>query len=131
TAGAVLLYRTDLPFQKLLRALTIVTLFVPLPRFASGLRAAPGSGGWLPAALWSTPPQGDPDVSPSGIAWKPWAQGLEAAIWIHAVAALPWVVLLVGQGLRWVEGELEEDALMIISSWRVLLRVSLPRSRAA
>ena len=35
TAGAVLLYRTDLPFQKLLRALTIVTLFVPLPLFAT------------------------------------------------------------------------------------------------
>jgi iron(III) transport system permease protein len=53
------------------------------------------------------------------------------AIWVHAVAALPWVVLLVGQGLCWVERELEEDALLVASPWRVLWAVTLPRCRAA
>src|SRR5262245_1633211 len=45
-AGAVLLYRTDLPGQRLLRFLVILSLFVPLPLFASGWQAALGTGGW-------------------------------------------------------------------------------------
>jgi iron(III) transport system permease protein len=130
-AGAVLLYRTDLPLRGLFRFLVVLTLFVPLPLFASGWQAALGSGGWLPAAFWSAPPAGDPDGSPTGLVWKAWGRGWVAAVWIHAVAALPWVVLLVGQGLRWVERELEEDALTAAGPWRVLWAVTLRRSAAA
>jgi iron(III) transport system permease protein len=130
-AGAVLLYRTDLPLRRPLRFLLILTLFIPLPLFASCWQAALGSGGWLPVPIWTTPSPTDPDVSATGIAWKPWAMGLPAAVWIHATAGLPWIVLLVGQGLRWVERELEEDALTVMSPWRVLLGVTLPRCRAA
>lgn len=129
-AGAVLLYRTDLPGRKLLRLLTVLALFVPLPLFASAWQATLGTGGWLPVAAWSTPREGDPDVTPTGLTWKPWAQGLPAAVWIHAAAALPWVVLLVGHGLRWVEPELEEDALTAAGPARVLWSVTLPRCRA-
>jgi iron(III) transport system permease protein len=128
--AAVLLYRTDLPLRRGLRFLAIVTLFIPLPLFASAWQAAVGTGGWFPVAVWSTPPPGDPDIQATGIAWKPWAHGLVAAIWIHAVAGLPWVIVLVGQGLRWVERELEEDALTVAPPWRVLLGVTLPRCRA-
>jgi iron(III) transport system permease protein len=39
--------------------------------------------------------------------------------------------LLVGQGLGWVERELEEDALLVASPWRVLWAVTLPRCRVA
>ena len=129
--GAVLLNRTDLPFRQTLRFLTVLTLFVPLPLFASAWQAALGTGGWLPLPAWTTPLPGDPDVAPTGIAWKPWAQGLDAAIWVHAVAGLPWVVWIVGQGLSWVERELEEDALLLMNPLRVLLSVTLPRCRAA
>jgi iron(III) transport system permease protein len=130
-AGAVLLYRTDLPLRRSLRFLAVVALFVPLPLFATGWQAALGSGGLLPAAAWSTPPPGDPDRAPSGPSYKPWAQGIGAAAWAHAVAGLPWVVLLVGLGLLWVERELEEDALTAAAPGRVLRRVTLPRSAAA
>jgi iron(III) transport system permease protein len=130
-AGAVLLYRTDLPFRGFLRQITLLSLFIPLPLFTSAWQAALGTSGLLPIALWTTPPAGDPDISPSGIAWKPWAQGLDAAIWVHAVAGLPWVVWLVGQGLCWVERDLEEDALLAASPWRVLWAVTLPRCRTA
>jgi iron(III) transport system permease protein len=130
-AGAVLLYRTDLPGRRFLRFLIVLTLFVPLPLFASAWQAALGTGGWMPVAVWSTPRPGDPDVAPTGIAWKPWAQGLGAAIWVHAMAGLPWVIVLVGQALRWVERELEEDALTVIGPWRVLWLVTLPRCQAA
>lgn len=130
-AGAVLLYRTDLPLRGFLRQITLLSLFVPLPLFASAWQAALGTSGLVPIALWTTPPPGDPDISPSGIAWKPWAQGLDAAIWVHAVAGLPWVVWIVGQGLCWVERDLEEDALLATSPWHVLWAVTLPRCRAA
>jgi iron(III) transport system permease protein len=129
--GAVLLYRTDLPGRDFFRFVALLTLFVPLPLFASGWQAALGSGGLLPAAFWSPPAASDPDVSPTGFVWKAWGRGLNAALWIHAAAALPWVVLLVGQGLRWVEPDLEEEALTFAGPWRVLTRVTLRRSLAA
>jgi iron(III) transport system permease protein len=131
-AGAMLLSRTDLPLRGLLRFLVILTLFVPLPLFASAWQASLGSGGfvvrYLPAlsALWSPPAVG---TAPGG--WTAWGRGLNAAIWIHAVAALPWVILIVGQGLTWVERSLEEEALTLVAPWRVLLGVSLRRSLAA
>jgi iron(III) transport system permease protein len=130
-AAAILLYRTDLPGRRFWWLLTVLTLFVPLPLFASAWQAALGAGGWLPVALWSRVVAGDPDISSTGFVWKPWAQGLGAAIWVHAMAALPWVILIVGQGLTWVERELEEDALTAAGPWRVFWRVTLPRSRAA
>jgi iron(III) transport system permease protein len=131
TAGAVLLYRTDLPGRRLLRFLAVLTLFVPLPLFASGWEAALGSTGWLPVAVWNRLAPNDPDLAPSGDLWKPWGQGVAAAAWVHAVAAVPWVLVLVGQGLCWVERELEEDALTAAGPWRVLFAVTLRRSLAA
>jgi iron(III) transport system permease protein len=131
TAGAVLLYRTDLPGRRVLRLLAVLTLFVPLPLFASGWEAALGSGGWLPVAVWNRLAPNDPDLAPGGALWKPWGQGVAAAVWIHAVAALPWVLVIVGQGLRWVERDLEEDALTAAGPWRVLFAVTLRRSLAA
>jgi iron(III) transport system permease protein len=74
----------------------------------------------LPLPSWRTPEVG-----------APWAEGLGAAVWVHAVAGLPWVILLVGLGLVWVERELEEDALTACGPWRVLWHVTLPRCRAA
>jgi len=122
-ALALLLYRSDLPGRGLLHCLLVLLLFVPLPVFASAWQAALGSAGWLPTLGWLTPASAAP--------WQPWAQGLSAAIWVHAAAALPWVVLLAGQGFRWVERELEEDALLSAPPWRVWWSVTLPRARAA
>jgi iron(III) transport system permease protein len=126
-AAAVLLYRTDLPGRPLWRLLTLLTLFVPLPLFTSGWQAALGAGGWLPLPAWS----GGGSIAPVAVGWTPWGQGIGSAIWIHAVAALPWVILLAGQGLSWVERELEEDARLLMPAWRVLPRVTLPRAGAA
>jgi iron(III) transport system permease protein len=129
--AAVLLYRTDLPLRGFFRFLTILTLFVPLPLVVSAWQAALGAGGWFPLDFWTRPPAGDPDISPSGLAWKPWAQGIGAAAWVHAVVGLPWVILIVGQGLCWVEREMEEDALTVVGPWRVLFCISLPRCKTA
>jgi iron(III) transport system permease protein len=134
-AAAVLLYRTDLPGRQLWRLLTLLTLFVPLPLFTSGWQAVLGSGGWLPLPAWSYGgPGGLSDgtgVSSVVSMWTPWGQGIGSAIWIHSVAALPWVILLAGQGLLWVERELEEDARTLMPAWLVMFRVTLPRAGAA
>ena len=39
---------------------------------------------------------------------------------VHAMAALPWVILVVGVGLAPIEPELEESALLDFGPWRVL-----------
>jgi iron(III) transport system permease protein len=119
TLTAVLLYRTDLPLRGLFRFLTVLTLFVPLPLVTTAWQAALGSGGWFHWSLFV--PQTD----------RPWAEGMGPAIWIHTQAALPWVILIVGQGLRWVQPELEEDALLTTGPWTVLWRVTLPQCRGA
>ncbi len=129
TAGAILLYRTNLPGRGLFHFLLLLALFIPLPLFASSWQAILGTGGLLPAPLWN--PWRPVEAGSGGVSWSPWGQGLGSAVWIHAQAALPWVVLLVGQGLQWVEPELEEDALLAAPPGRVLLRVTLPRARAA
>lgn len=128
--AAVFLYRTDLPFRHTLRALVVLTLFIPLPLFTSGWQAAVGSGGWLPLRWWNAERPPDAVFSSDGNVWTPWGQGIGTAIWIHAVAGLPWIVWLVGRGLRQVDRELEEDALTTTSAWRVVLLVSLPRASA-
>jgi iron(III) transport system permease protein len=116
-AAAVLLYRTDLPLRHLFRFLIVLLLFVPLPLLTTAWQAALGSGGLLAVPVWQS------DV------WQPWAQGLGPAIWIHALASWPWVVLIVGNGLCWVEGELEEDALLAADALTVLRLVTLRRCR--
>jgi iron(III) transport system permease protein len=131
TALAALLYRTDLPLRRTYRFVILWTLFVPLPLFASGWQTVLGSGGYLPLAWWNRSAQVGPAFSGPAGPWSPWGAGIGSAIWIHAVAGLPWVVLLVGQGLRWVERDLEEDALTVLPPWRVFLGVTLVRSVAA
>ena len=108
TLAAAILYRTDLPCRRLFRVLALLPLFVPLPLFASSFQIVAALG-----------------------AWTPFHHDLAAAIFVHALAALPWAILLIGQGMTWVERELEEDALTSVPAWRVFLTITLPRSGAA
>ena len=103
---AVLLYRTDLPGRRLLRALFVAAMFVPLPLFALAWQSVGGG-------------------------WRPWTHGLLPAAFVHAMAALPWVVWLTGLGLARVEPELEEDALTVMPAAGVLWRVSLRQAAPA
>src|SRR5262249_60837047 len=97
---AVLPYRPGLPGRSAWRAVLGVGLFVPLPLFALAWQATGGGG------------------------WRPWTQGLFWASFVHAAAALPWVVWLTGLGLTRVEPELEEDAWTAAPGWRVFWRES-------
>jgi iron(III) transport system permease protein len=112
---AFLLTRTDLPGRSALYWLLVLTLFVPVPLFVSGWQAV------RDALL---------DLFPAA-EWSPWSLGMGSAIFLHSIAALPWVVLIVSRALEHGEsaqslGALEEDALTIRPAWWVLLFVSLP-----
>ena len=110
TLLAVAIAKTSLWGRRVLEGCLIVMLFVPLYVQATAWQATIGQGGWL--------------VDKSLLA------GWSAAIWIHGVAAIPWVVLFVAATLRKVPRELEEEALQDAASWRVLLRVSLQHALA-
>lgn len=102
---AVVVAKTSVWGKRWLERGLIVLLCVPLYVQATAWQATAGQGGWLfDGQLLS---------------------GWTAAIWIHAVAAVPWVVLFVAATLRKVPRELEEEALQDAEAWRVLLRVSL------
>lgn len=114
TVLAALVFRTDLPAAAWWRALLILPLFIPLPVFAGLWKATLGTQGLFTVL--------------TGAAWD---MGLLPAVATHAVAALPWVVLVVGLGLRSVEPELEETALLDASGLSVFRRVTLRRASGA
>lgn len=115
TGLAWLLVRTDLPGRRIGLALTGLLLFVPLYLQTAAWQAGFGLQGWY-TLIYQAPA---------------WLQGWTGAIWVHAMAALPWVVLIVGAGFWLVEPELEEQALLDGSLGQVFFRVTFPRTAAA
>jgi iron(III) transport system permease protein len=116
---AVLLFRTSFLGRRFLLFLLAILLFVPLPVLVSSWQGFFGPDGFLPSGFWRN------------AEGRPWVSGLGAAIWIHGMAAVPWVTFIVGLGLKWVEPELEDEAAQSVGPWRVLLLVTLPRVRAS
>ncbi|MBX6312558.1 MAG: iron ABC transporter permease, partial [Isosphaeraceae bacterium] len=116
-AGVLLafwLFRTDLWGRRVWIGLMALSLFVPMPLHALAWLGALGNVGRSQA-----------------IGSRPILVGWQGAAVVHALAAIPWVVLLVGVGLRGVEAELEEAALLDLPAWRVVLRLSLRRAIGA
>ena len=110
TAIAWLLLRSDLPGKRAGTSIIVLLLFLPLYLQASAWQAGFGQEGWY-------------SIAGSGEAW---IKGWNATVWVHALAAVPWVVLFVGLGLRNVETALEEQALLDGTPWQVFCRVTLP-----
>jgi iron(III) transport system permease protein len=77
-----------------------VALFVPLPVWAVAWQIVLGNV--LPAMA----------LTPGAIAWRPWAQGLAPAAFVHAIAAVPWVALVTAVSLRSGDAGIEEAALV-------------------
>ncbi len=108
---ALLLVRTDLPLRRAWYVVFATTLFIPLYLQTAAWDAGFGRTGWLVFA------RGDMDLPP--------LRGWKAAIWIHSMAAIPWVILIVSAGLRQVEREWEETALLDGTGIQVASRVTL------
>jgi iron(III) transport system permease protein len=109
-----LLFRTDLWGRRPAIALAALLAFVPLPLMATAWLGALGNAGRTQA-----------------LGLGPILTGLRGAAFIQAMAALPWIILLGGVGLRSVEPELEESALLDLPAWRVVIQVTLRRSAGA
>src|SRR3954465_15586688 len=118
-ALAVLVFKTDVPGGRAAMLLVVGMLFVPLYLVTGAWDAGFGVQGWY--TLTTNP----------HLLHQPWLAGRRAAIWIHALAAVPWVVLIVGAALRAVEAEAEEDAATCASPASVLWYVSIPRALPA
>jgi iron(III) transport system permease protein len=110
---ALALAKTDLLGRSFAWLLTAIAIFVPLYMVAGAWDAGFGIQGWH--TLTSNP----------RLASDPWLSGWRGAIWVHAMAAVPWITLIVAAGLRAVDAELEEDAQLVMPAHHVLWRVTL------
>lgn len=117
TLLAALLTRTNLPGRGAIACAWTLLLFLPLYVQASAWDAGFGLQGWFTLAATRPP--------------RALLSGVSATVWIHALAATPWVALIVSQGLRHVEAELEELALLDASPLAVFFRVTLVRALPA
>jgi iron(III) transport system permease protein len=115
-ALALLLARTDVPGRRAMLGALAVAAFVPMPLHATAWIGAFGNAGRAQAL---------------GLGMLPVLAGWPGAAFVHATAALPWIVLIAGAGLLTVEPELEEAALLDLPAWRVALSVTLRRSVGA
>jgi iron(III) transport system permease protein len=114
TLLALLLFRTDLWGRNLVLVILAIAVFVPLPLHGTAWLGALGNAGRMQA-----------------IGTRPVLVGRTGAAIIHALAGLPWVVFLVGVGLRTIEPELEESALLEMPLRRLWTRVTLRRGVGA
>src|SRR4029078_8346538 len=99
TLLAVLLARVNLAGRRLAAASIGVLLFLPLYVQLSAWDAAIGKLGWFTLA--------------HGSLARPLLAGMWGAIFVHGVAAIPWVTLFVGIGLLQVDPAQEEAALLV------------------
>ncbi len=111
---ALLLARFDLPGRRLAIACLGLLLFVPLYIQLSAWDAAFGKLGWFTFI--------------TGSLAQPFLSGMRGAIFIHGLAAIPWVALLVGIGLLQVEPAQEEAALLVVPPRLVFWRITLPQA---
>ena len=113
-ALAFVLFRTDVWGRRGMLGVVGLAAFVPMPLIATAWLGALGNAGRSQAIGL-------------GVLLSGWS----GAAFIHAMASLPWIVGIVGVGLRGVEPDLEEAARLDLSPWRVALRVTLRRSLGA
>lgn len=109
----LLIHKLRLPGQAAAAVAVLTLLFLPLHLCAAAWRAGFGTLGWYTQ-----------QAADGGVA-NPLLEGFAGVIWIHAAAAIAWVAVIVGAALRSVDRQLEEDALLAMPAWRVLLTVSL------
>jgi iron(III) transport system permease protein len=119
TLLAAAIFKSDVPGRRAAALILVGMLFVPLYLITGAWDAGFGIQGWH---TLSTNPH---------LTHEPWLAGWRAAVWVHALAAVPWVVLIVGASLRAVEAEIEEDAATCATPQKVMWYVSIRRAAPA
>ena len=118
TCLAWIIFRTDVAGRRMAQALVATLLFIPLYLQTAAWQAGFGGQGW-----WQ--------LSFRGLGSPPLLDSWRGAIWVHAMAGLPWVTLITGLGFLVTPPELEESARLNGSWWQVVRKVSLPLSWTA
>jgi iron(III) transport system permease protein len=111
---AVLITRFVVPGRRLAIVCLGLLLFLPLYVQLSAWDAALGKLGWLTLS------------HDSGA--EPFLSGMRAAIFVHGMAAIPWVALIIGIGLLQVDPAQEEAASLVAPLGTVLWRITLPQT---
>jgi iron(III) transport system permease protein len=119
TLLAAAIVKSDVPGRRAAAVLLVGMLFVPLYLVTGAWDAGFGIQGWH--TLANNP----------HLVHQPWLSGWRAAVWVHALAAVPWIVLIVGASLRAVEAEIEEDAATCAAPQKVMWYVSIRRAAPA
>ena len=114
--SACLAYATSryrVPGYRWVEGCLLVLLFLPLYVHLAAWEAGFGRGGWystLIARRLSEPP----------------LEGLRGAVWVHAMALIPWLYWIFRLGLRAIPTVYEEAAALDGSAWSVFRRITLP-----
>src|SRR6187399_2863309 len=82
TLLAAAIFKSDVPGRRTAAALAVGMLFIPLYLVTGAWDAGFGVQGWH--TLSNNP----------HLVHEPWLAGWRAAVWVHSLAAVPWVVLI-------------------------------------
>lgn len=107
---ALAVAKTHMPLRRTATGAIALLLFVPLYVQAASWRAGFGPSGWFTQMVSATP----------------WLTGWTGCVWVHAMAAVPWVALIMSLGLQAQQHELEEQALLDAPAGRVFCLVTVP-----
>jgi iron(III) transport system permease protein len=110
----LLIARTDLPTRRFAAAGLGLLLVVPLYLQAAAWQLGFGIFGWYTLAF-------------GGAFEAAWLSGWRGAIFVHSIAAVPWIALFTGLSARSVEPQIEEAALLDASARQVFFAITLPR----
>ncbi len=111
---AIFLFRTDIWGRRVMLALVAITAFVPLPLQATAWLGALGNAGRMQV-----------------LGMRPILVGRFGAAVVHALAALPWVVLLAGVGLCASRAGAGRIRRLEFGPWRVWTQVTIRRAIGA
>ncbi|MFT7640170.1 MAG: iron(III) transport system permease protein [Pirellulaceae bacterium] len=114
TSIAFLLARFQLPGRKLLTLGWGAAVFIPIYLQAAAWEAGFGSQGWYSLQKQEF--------------HRPLLDGWYGAIWIHAMAAIPWVTLIMFVTFRYPAKRLEDAASLDASGTQVFFHITLRRS---
>jgi iron(III) transport system permease protein len=114
TLLAVFIARYNVAGRRTAAAALGLLLFLPLYVQLCGWDAALGKLGWFTIL--------------HGSLAQAFLSGMRGAIFVHGLAAVPWVALIVGIGLTQVPAAQEEAALLVFPPRMVLWRITLPEA---